>query len=131
MKKHGILNKNLNECISSLGHLDRVAICDAGLPIPDEGRRIDISLIKGIPAIIDVINAVLSEVVVEGVILAEEIEEVSPEMHREILEAIGNIPVKYVRHSEFKEMSRSCKAIIRTGEFTPYSSVQLVCGCAF
>lgn len=131
MKKLGILNKNINECISSLGHTDRITVCDAGLPIPYEDRRIDISLAKGIPAIIDVINAVLAEIVVEEVILAEEIKEISPEMHRRILEVIGDIPVKYVRHSEFKEMSRSCKAIIRTGEFTPYSSIQLVCGCAF
>lgn len=131
MKKQGILNKNINECISSLGHTDKITICDAGLPIPDEAQRLDISLVKGVPSLIDVINAVLAEVVVEEVIMAEEIKKVSPEMHKEILKALGAIPVKYVKHSEFKEQTRSCKAIIRTGEFTPYSNVLFVCGCAF
>ncbi|AYO29804.1 MAG: D-ribose pyranase [Thermoanaerobacteraceae bacterium] len=131
MKKGGILNKRLNEVIASLGHMDTIVICDAGLPIPDENQRVDLAFEPGTPGQIQVLKAVLNEVVVEKVIMAEESKKVSPEMHEEILKLLGDKEIEYVPHTEFKERSKKSKAIIRTGEFTPYSNVMLVCGCAY
>jgi len=53
MKKTGILNAEISEIIAKMGHTDMLAIGDIGLPIPNEVKRIDISLIKGIPTFID------------------------------------------------------------------------------
>jgi len=131
MKKGGILNKRVNEVIASLGHMDTIVICDAGLPIPDENQRVDLAFEPGTPGQIQVLKAVLNEIVVEKVIMAEEIKKVSPEMHEEILKLLGDKQIEYVPHTEFKERSKKSKAIVRTGEFTPYSSVMLVCGCAY
>lgn len=131
MKKQGMLNSDISERIAKLGHMDRLVICDAGFPIPNETQRVDICVTKNIPPILDVIKVVLSEIVVEEAILAEEIKKVSPDMHERILGLLGNVPVRYIPHERFKQESGSSKAIIRTGEFTPYSSLQLVCGCAF
>jgi D-ribose pyranase len=131
MKKGGILNKKLCEVIASLGHMDTIVICDAGLPIPDENQRIDLAFEPGTPGQIQVLKAILKEIVVEKVIMAEKSKEVSPKMHEEILKLLGNTKVEYVPHVEFKERSKKSKAIIRTGEFTPYSNVMIVCGCAY
>jgi len=131
MKKGGILNKKLCEVIASLGHTDTVVICDAGLPIPDENQRVDLALEQGIPGQIQVLRALLKEITVEKAILADEIRKVSPKMHEEILKVLGDIEVEYVPHSEFKKLTEKSKAIVRTGEFTPYANVILVCGCAF
>jgi D-ribose pyranase len=38
------------------------------------------------------------------------------------------VPVEQIPHSEFKERSVKSRAIIRTGEFTPYANVILVSG---
>ncbi|WP_422447628.1 D-ribose pyranase [Thermoanaerobacterium sp. DL9XJH110] len=131
MKKGGILNKRLCEVIASLGHMDTIVICDAGLPIPDENQRVDLAFEPGTPGQIQVLRAILKEIVVEKVIMAEESKKVSPKMHEEILKLLGDVEIEYVPHTEFKERSRKSKAIIRTGEFTPYSNVMLVCGCAY
>jgi len=131
VKKQGILNCALSEHIAKLGHTDRLIICDAGFPIPDERQRVDVVVAKDIPPIIDVIKAVLGEIVVEEAILAEEIKNVSPDMHERILKVLGGVPVRYIPHEQFKRESVSGRAIIRTGEFTPYSNVLFICGCAF
>lgn len=125
------MHYGMNERIAKLGHLDRLVICDAGFPIPDESQRVDVCVAQGIPPILDVLKAVLAEIVIEEVILAEEIKTVSPEMHDRIMQLLAGLRVRYIPHLKFKAESAASKAIIRTGEFTPYSSVQFVCGCAF
>ena len=39
--------------------------------------------------------------------------------------------MRYVPHAELKEISADAKAIILTGEFTPYTNVVLTAGCAY
>ena len=39
--------------------------------------------------------------------------------------------VEFVPHSALKEMTRRCKAVIRTGEATPYANIILQSGCIF
>ena len=39
--------------------------------------------------------------------------------------------VEYVTHKKLKQMTRDCKAVIRTGETTPYSNIILQSGCIF
>jgi D-ribose pyranase len=130
MKKSGILHKDLNTVIASLGHMDTIIICDAGLPIPNETQRVELAFMEGIPGILEVLDAVLDEVVVEGVYMAAESKE-KCRLNGEIEQRFKQMSIEYIPHAEFKEMSKSCKAIIRTGEFTPYSNVLLVCGCAY
>ena len=43
----------------------------------------------------------------------------------------NNIDVKEVPHEQFKEGTKFCKAIIRTGECKPYSNVILESGVVF
>ena len=33
MKRHGILNSNISRVLSAMGHTDRIAIADCGLPV--------------------------------------------------------------------------------------------------
>ena len=40
MKRNGILNSEISRVLSYMGHTDRIAIGDCGLPIPDEVERI-------------------------------------------------------------------------------------------
>ena len=44
----------------------------------------------------------------------------------------GFVPeIEFVSHSELKKMTEDCKAVIRTGETTPYSNIILQSGCIF
>ena len=42
-----------------------------------------------------------------------------------------NVEAEYVPHTAFKAATRDCKAVIRTGETTPYANIILQSGCIF
>ena len=139
MKKPTILNAQLSHAIATLGHTDMVTICDAGLPIPEFVGRIDLALTQGIPRFLDTLYATTSEMFVERAILAEEIKQKNPQILTALLEHLAeleniqgnNIPVEYISHDDFKKMSHESKAIVRSGECSPYANVILVSGVPF
>ena len=131
MKKIGVLNQELSSIIASMGHMDTLVIADAGLPIPAETRRIDLALSEGIPAFADAVRAVLSELQVESAVVADEMLKVSPETFDDLKVMLGDIPIETVEHAELKVRTPSAKAVVRTGEFTPYANVILVAGVVF
>jgi D-ribose pyranase len=131
MKKTGLLNQPISSLIAGLGHTDMVVICDAGLPIPSGVTRIDLALTEGIPSFVQTVQAVQSEMQVERLVIAEEMTVHSPEVFEFLLSSFPGLPVDKVPHSKFKELTRSAKAIIRTGEFTPYANVIFVSGVVF
>jgi D-ribose pyranase len=131
MKKSGILNPDLLNVMGSLGHTDRIVVCDAGLPIDKNVERIDLAVTKGVVKFMDVLTPLLEELVVEKIILAREIVAASPAMHREITALARGIPLELVSHEEFKRLTKDARAIIRTGECTPYANIILQSGVNF
>ena len=133
MKKQGILNSDISRVLSYMGHTDRIAIGDCGLPIPDEVERIDLALKFGVPAFMDVLREVTEDMKVEKIVLAEEIKEQNEAVLVQIKELFEGqeIEVEYVSHAELKKQTKECKAVIRTGETTPYANIILQSGCIF
>lgn len=135
MKKSGILNSEISRVLSYMGHTDRLAIGDCGLPIPEETERIDLAITFGKPGFMEVLKTVVEDMRVEGIILAEEIKEQNPEVLHQIEELFkGNETgffIEYVSHQELKELTKDCKAVIRTGETTPYANIILQSACIF
>ncbi len=131
MKKSALINSEISYVISKMGHTDSITICDSGLPIPSEVQRIDLALKKGLPTFLDTLDSVLEELQVEEVILASEIIQVSNDLYKEIVKRFENIKITTVSHEEFKNLTKSSKAIVRTGEYTPYANVILKSGVVF
>lgn len=133
MKKNGILNSEISRILSYMGHTDCIAIGDCGLPIPDETERIDLALAFGIPTFMQTLEIVAKDMKIEKIILAEEIKEKNPDIlcKIEALFSDCNIETEYVSHSQLKEKTKDCKAVIRTGETTPYANIILQSGCIF
>lgn len=133
MKKNGILNGPLSKVVASLGHTDRLVICDSGLPIPRNSEVIDISLTKNIPRFIDTLKIILEELAVEEAIVSVEIEKKNKQVLNEINSLINGIKIKKVPHEKFKELTRQNETTIfvRTGEATPYANIILIAGVTF
>lgn len=134
MKKSGLLHPLLAQVVASLGHGDLLVVADAGLPIPPGALRIDLAYAPGRPPFLDVVRVLLQEIEVEGAILAQEIREKSPELYRHLEETLQELPgldVVYVPHEHFKELVNRAKAVVRTGEFTPYANLILRAGVVF
>lgn len=131
MKKGLLLNSEVSAVIAQMGHTDMLTLGDCGLPI-NQARRIDLALKRGVPGFLETLDAVLTELCVEKVILSKEIKTVSPEMHQAILSRFGEtVKFEYVQHEEFKKRTEDSKAVIRTGECTSFANVILVSGVAF
>lgn len=133
MKRQGILNSDISRVLSYMGHTDCIAIGDCGLPIPDEVERIDLALAFGVPTFMDTLKVVKQDMKIEKIVLAEEIKTANPKVLAEIEELFKgeDIEVEYVTHVELKKQTKDCKAVIRTGETTPYANIILQSGCIF
>jgi D-ribose pyranase len=131
MRKTGILNQEILRATGSLGHTDHIVVADAGLPIPLGVNRIDLTVVRGIPRLLDVLKPILDEIHVEKVILSKEIETANPAFLAKIRELTGPIPIEFLPHVDFKLLTRDAKAIIRTGEYTPFGNVMLQSGVDF
>ena len=135
MKKQGILNSDISRVLSYLGHTDTICIGDCGLPIPDAVERIDLALAFGEPTFMRTLEVVAADMKVEKIVLAEEIKENNPKVLSEIQEFFAGsdveVEVEFVSHAELKARTNDCKAVIRTGETTPYANIILQAGCIF
>lgn len=131
MKQNCILNTELIKVIAGVGHTQNIVICDAGLPIPPHVKLIDLSVVKGMPKLLDVLKAVSEEMVIESFVIASELEMVNPKMMEEIQEILKNVPYKAVEHEKLKKMTEGSYAIVRTGECSSYANILLVGGVNF
>jgi D-ribose pyranase len=134
MKRTALLHAELSEVIARLGHGDLLVIADAGLPVPefaDGPRRIDLAVTANVPRLLDVLDAVLAEMQVEGAVVATELAGASPALHAQLLRRFGSTQVETLSHEAFKQATRGARAIVRTGEFTPYANVILRSGVVF
>jgi len=131
MKRTALLHAELSEVVARLGHGDLLVIGDAGLPIPDGPRRIDLAVSPGVPRFHEVLAAVLSEMQVESAIVAAELAARNPAVEAEIRQRLAAVPVTAVPHEEFKSLTRCARAMVRTGECSPYANVILRAGVVF
>ena len=147
MKTRGVLNPELQKVIAHMGHGDMLVIGDRGCPFPrhDMTTCIDLSVSRGIPAVVDVVKAVLEDLEIESAIIANETKTVSPHIYsafKELLSAKKNkgndIVEENIPHVDFKHLflngpleGKEVKAFVKTGEFTPYANIILVSGVDF
>ncbi|MDD1795289.1 D-ribose pyranase [Enterovibrio sp. ZSDZ42] len=139
MKKTTLINSDISYLLATLGHTDEITICDAGLPIPDAVSRIDLALTHGVPSFIDTVRVILTESQIEGVVMAEEFATVSPELYQALMTELEaeqarcnkTFNIQYVTHEQFKCRTHDSKAVIRTGECTPYANVIFQAGVVF
>ena len=132
MKKIGILHNELSRTIAEMAHEDKILIGDAGMPVPKGVKMIDLAVTDGVPGFFQVLETILSELCVQKAIIDKEMDEVSPHMRKKLEEIIqADFPLEIRPHQEVKELSKNVKAIIRTGEFTPYSNIILEAGVLF
>ena len=131
MKKTGLLNHRLSDVIARMGHTQRLVICDAGFPVPDGVERIDLAVVPGVPPVLEVVRAVASELQVEAIVVADELLERDQSFADQVRALFPGAGFSSVPHTEFKLMSESAVAVVRTAECTPYTNFMLVSGVTY
>ena len=126
MRKNGILNAQLAGLLARLGHTDTVVVADCGLPVPAGVPVVDLALVFGVPRFNDVLAALLAELEVESVTVADQAPQMVHDLIPEGVEMIAEID-----HEDLKEMVAGAAFVVRTGETTPYANAILHCGVPF
>ncbi|MFD2923062.1 D-ribose pyranase [Halobacillus naozhouensis] len=129
MKKTGILNRDLAAILARLGHTDTIIIADCGLPIPDESKCIDLSVTLGVPNFESILQAIADDMEIENITLAKEMKQHNDLLHERVLSYSKSI--NYISHENVKAQIKHAKAVIRTGENTPYANAILQSGVIF
>jgi len=132
MKKCGHLNRDVSRVLARMGHTDSLVIADCGLPVPDGVECIDLSIAPGDPSFLRVLDSVLADFKVERAVFAAETKEHNAAV---AARAAGfsqqQVQVDFVPHETLKNLTRGARAVIRTGEVTPYANVLLYSGVIF
>ena len=131
MRKTKLINSEISYTISKMGHTDSLTIGDCGLPIPENVSRIDLALKYGVPTFLETLDTILEELCVEEIIIASEIKEKNEIIYKEILKRFENIKINEVSHEEFKNLTKESKAVVRSGECSPYANIILKSGVVF
>ncbi len=127
-----ILNGQLARAIVSLAHGEMLVIADAGLPIPAAAERIDLSLVPGVPSLLDVLAAIAGVCAIESALVANETSINNPELFERMKGTLPpNIPTQQVPHQVFKQRIEEARAVVRTGECTPYANIALIGAAPF
>ncbi|MHC0552864.1 D-ribose pyranase [Salinicoccus sp. CNSTN-B1] len=120
MYKSVVLNSEISKVLSTLGHGDYIVIADCGLPIPDGVKRIDIALKAGTPSFEETYKLLTDSMYVERQVFANEVTDAGV---KQVLDS--GIPSEQVSHEALKQLCTGAKAVIRTGETTPFANVIL------
>ncbi|MDB5084787.1 MAG: D-ribose pyranase [Bacilli bacterium] len=128
MIRGGILHPTLNRILSETGHTDLLTICDRGFPVPKGPERLDLALFDNLPTVLDVLAAIDQQFVIDRIIITEEMQEASPERVNQLRQRFPHLRIDLVSHRRFKDICPESRAVIRTGDTTPYANLMIVSG---
>lgn len=126
MLKNGILNPQLNSLLARVRHTNTLVIADRGFPFWPMIETVDISLIDGIPGILDVVRALRPNFVVGQVWMAEEFLKYNGAKTRKAFaDAWKDVAIAHEPHNDFKKRVPQAIGLIRTGETAQYANMIL------
>ncbi|MEU5718504.1 D-ribose pyranase [Streptomyces sp. NPDC020403] len=129
MKRSGILNAQLSAALATLGHTDLLLVVDAGFPVPRDAHRIDLALAENLPDLRTVLGLIADELVVEGVVRAEDVPSHNPRLDSWLYERFAGAEFTTRPHAEvLGDLARDAKVVVRTGAFEPWGNIGLYCG---
>ena len=123
----GIINPHVLDLLSRIRHTNALVIADAAFPFWPEIETVDLSLVKGQPTVIDVVNAILPNWKCGEIIMASEFKNHnSTPVRNAFRRACRRIPMNFEPHLEFKKRVPDAIGLIRTGCTTPYGNMILI-----
>lgn len=130
MREDGLWHPRLIAMIAGLGHTESMVVADAGLPVPPGVEVVDLAWSRRQPPLLPVLAVILSELVVERATIADEAKD-DPDFLASLDGILGDLPVVRTSHESLKSACAEARAVVRTGEDTPYSNVILHAGVPF
>lgn len=121
-----IVHPQLADLLARFRHANAIAILDAPFPSYPEVETVELILTRGVPTIPQVLDVILAEHEVSSVVMAKEFQQaVDASTQSDYLSHLGELPIEWIDHVDFKKMVGTCLGIVHTGDPVPYSNVIL------
>jgi D-ribose pyranase len=129
MLRTGILNPHVLSLLARVRHTNALVIADRGFPFWPQIETVDISLVDGVPTVLQVLEALRGNFDVEQFYMAEEFRlENAAQTQAHYAAAMAGAAVTFEPHAEFKKRVPGAIGLIRTGDVTQYGNLILVSG---
>jgi D-ribose pyranase len=126
MLKTGILNPDINSLLSRVRHTNLLVVADRGFPFWLAIETVDISLVDGIPTVLQVLEAIRSNFQIGQAWMAREfLRENSNKTRAAFSEALHGVHLRYEPHVKFKQRVPKAIGLIRTADTIQYANVIL------
>jgi D-ribose pyranase len=126
MLKTGILNPQINSLLSRIRHTNTLVIADRGFPFWPMIETVDISLVDGIPTVLDVLNAIRPNFIIGKAWMAQEfLAQNNAKTRAAFAKALDGIALTHEPHIEFKKRVPHAIGLIRTGDTVQYANMVL------
>ncbi len=126
MIRTGILNLNLLSLLARTRHTNRIVIADRGFPSWQGLETIDLSLVDGVPTVLQVLDAILANHVIGAAWMAQEfLDHNVPDVRERFAASLSGLKIEHKPHAEFKKLVPDCIGLIRTGETIQYANLIL------
>lgn len=127
--RDGIISGQLASLMARFRHANTIAIVDGPFPTYLGVETVELAVKKGFPTIPQILDLILPELDLSGVVMAKEFEaKVDKATVARYLTHLKDIPKEIIDHEVFKVRVGQTLGIIHTGDPIPYSSVILKSG---
>lgn len=126
MLKTGILNPAVLELLARIRHTNTLVIADRGFPYCPQLETVDLSLVDGIPTVLQVLDAIRPNFTIGRGFAAEDFLRVNDAATAEALAArFEGAPLVFESHAQFKKRVPHAIGLIRTGDTILYANLIL------
>jgi D-ribose pyranase len=126
MLKSGILNPQILSLLARVRHTNTLVIADRGFPFWPQIETVDISLVDGVPRVLEVLQAIRANYVIGHAWMAEEFNGANSKRTREEFGvAFEGVPLSFEPHVELKKRVPHAIGLIRTGDTIQYANMIL------
>ncbi|MBM3833008.1 MAG: D-ribose pyranase [Verrucomicrobia bacterium] len=123
----GIINPHVSSLVCRVRHTNTLVIADAAFPFWPQIETVDLSLLKGVPTIVQVLDVLLPNWKCGEVFMAEEFKTHNDRKYQAAFKrAVRGVKMTFEPHIEFKKRVPHAIGLIRTGDTTPYGNMILV-----
>jgi D-ribose pyranase len=129
MINSGILNPQILSLLARVRHTNALVIADRGFPFWPQIETVDISLVDGVPTVLQVLAATRGNCNFTQAYLAREFQTNNTAAIREkFTKGLLGVPTTFESHVEFKKRVPGAIGLIRTGDMIQYANMILVSG---
>ncbi|HUR57429.1 MAG TPA: RbsD/FucU family protein [Opitutaceae bacterium] len=127
MLKAGLLNPHVLSLLARVRHTNALVIADRGFPFWPGLETVDLSLVDGVPTVLQVLAAIRANFVIGEAYMAKEFLGANPPAtRRAFAAAFKGLDLVHEPHVEFKRRVPHAIGLIRTGDVVPYANMILV-----